>query len=595
MIHLFLSNPTSNRGGPGSFFKKIKLHHRRPLSHYYLLLYLISQACLKKGKPQAARKDKREDTGTAYGILYGFMMMVVLYDNATTTTTTSGSGTGSPTYHGGGRGGNRKSSVDATTNASRSTTTASITSSSSTSLTRLKNLIPLLCGIFYICHYSIWTFFFDEGSGYGSGGTSSSSTSSSLSSSSLSCFHFFPHLPPPSLLTNGAEVAALATTATAAGTSTTSSTTTTTNDNSTTTKSKLGDDCYHVFVDVGSNVGVHGRFLLEPYHYPLSRFAVSFFQQQLSNTLEVTIEGNSSNNTISATATTPTTRQYSLEDVRSNVCIFAIEPNPQHTQRQLQLQESYRQMGWKYTYLGVGVSNTNFPGNITFQKRKDDTSPGSLGFTSMLSSTNKENVPENMSIESSVEVPTIRLASWLQEEILGRAIPKYNFTKDDPTVYDQAVNDMLNKKHTATTTATSTLTTTTSNSVASSSTPTRIPPTAIVKPIPPKVIMKLDVEGMEYLLLPDLISSGALCQVVDVIFGEFHYKDKFFPLVDKTTTLQLRTPLDARHYKSQLLQLLKYSKLHCKTSDNIYLNADDETYPNDGIPLPSNNNKTKTI
>ena len=26
----------------------------------------------------------------------------------------------------------------------------------------------------------------------------------------------------------------------------------------------LGNGCYHVFIDAGSNVGVHGRFLFEP-------------------------------------------------------------------------------------------------------------------------------------------------------------------------------------------------------------------------------------------------------------------------------------------------------------------------------------------
>ena len=430
-------------------------------------------------------------------------MMVFFNDDIPETTTTSSSSSSSssssPTYHRGGGicssgTGKRKSTESAT--ASRSTMSSTVTS--------MKNLIPILCGLFYICHYSIWVVF-EEGSGGGS---------TSIISSSSSCFHLFPHLPPSS----------------GAPTSTTSSTTTATNDNTTTTtttttKSKLllGDDCYHVFIDVGSNIGVHGRFLLEPYMYKKSRFAVRFFQQQFSNdVVEVYYSddsegGSDTTNSTTTTTTTTASKQYSLEDVRNNVCVIAIEPNPQHTHRQLEIQDSYRQMGWKYTYLGVGVSTTN-AGNVTFQKRNDDKSPGSLGFTSMLSPENKENVLENMVIESSVEVPTIRLASWLQEEILGRAIPKYNFTKKDPpAAYDRTVNDMLNQKQ-----STSATTTSTNNT---STTTTRT--TITVNPIPPKVIMKLDVEGMEYLLMPDLISSGSLCQIVDVIFGEFHFKDKF--------------------------------------------------------------------
>ena len=33
-------------------------------------------------------------------------------------------------------------------------------------------------------------------------------------------------------------------------------------------RSALADGCYHIFVDGGANIGVHGRFLLEPGKYP---------------------------------------------------------------------------------------------------------------------------------------------------------------------------------------------------------------------------------------------------------------------------------------------------------------------------------------
>jgi len=34
-------------------------------------------------------------------------------------------------------------------------------------------------------------------------------------------------------------------------------------------QSKLGDGCYHIFLDVGSNIGIHARFLYEPDRYPI--------------------------------------------------------------------------------------------------------------------------------------------------------------------------------------------------------------------------------------------------------------------------------------------------------------------------------------
>ena len=65
---------------------------------------------------------------------------------------------------------------------------------------------------------------------------------------------------------------------------------------------KLGDGCYHVFLDVGANRGVHGRFLFEPQKYPKSK-AVKLFEEW-----------------------------FGSPDERDNrlVCVFAFEPNPAH-------------------------------------------------------------------------------------------------------------------------------------------------------------------------------------------------------------------------------------------------------------------------
>ena len=36
---------------------------------------------------------------------------------------------------------------------------------------------------------------------------------------------------------------------------------------------KLADGCYHVFLDVGSNIGMHVRFLFEPFLYNKAHLA----------------------------------------------------------------------------------------------------------------------------------------------------------------------------------------------------------------------------------------------------------------------------------------------------------------------------------
>ena len=46
------------------------------------------------------------------------------------------------------------------------------------------------------------------------------------------------------------------------------------------TRSKLGDGCYHIFLDVGANIGVHGRFLYEPELYPKAVTARSIFDAE---------------------------------------------------------------------------------------------------------------------------------------------------------------------------------------------------------------------------------------------------------------------------------------------------------------------------
>jgi hypothetical protein len=39
-----------------------------------------------------------------------------------------------------------------------------------------------------------------------------------------------------------------------------------------------------------------------------------------------------------------------------------------------------------------------------------------------------------------------------------------------------------------------------------------------------KVVMKMDIEGAEYIVLPRLVSSGVFCNAIDFAFGEIHPK-----------------------------------------------------------------------
>ena len=81
---------------------------------------------------------------------------------------------------------------------------------------------------------------------------------------------------------------------------------------------KLGDGCYHVFLDVGSNIGIHGRFLFEPQKYPDSTSSVATFDREFGSPRD--------------------NRLY---------CVFAFEPNPKFEQRHLDLEKAYRTLLWE--------------------------------------------------------------------------------------------------------------------------------------------------------------------------------------------------------------------------------------------------------
>ena len=69
---------------------------------------------------------------------------------------------------------------------------------------------------------------------------------------------------------------------------------------------KLGDGCYHVFLDVGAKIVIHTRFLYEPHRYPDSMTSVAAFAEKFGSQRD--------------------NRDY---------CVFAFEPNPKFEQRHL--------------------------------------------------------------------------------------------------------------------------------------------------------------------------------------------------------------------------------------------------------------------
>jgi len=253
-------------------------------------------------------------------------------------------------------------------------------------------------------------------------------------------------------------------------------------------KRRLADGCYHVFLDVGSNVGVHGRFLLEPDKYNETWAAVTLFE-----------------------------REFGKKRDNRDFCVFAFEPNPAHIERQKEISSAYKAMGWRYEPISAGVGDSD--GNITFYHVNDKKANNEWGFTSRIIA---GGTPEH--------VPVIRLASWLQKEVQNREIPvpfrEYKYG--------------------------------------------------------PKVVMKMDVEGMEFIVLPDLLLSGALCSTIDYVFGEWHYPAVYYPMKFTENNFVLNTPEEAKPFGESMLKMIQTVRF-CKTR---YETVDDESYLFDGKPLP---------
>lgn len=271
---------------------------------------------------------------------------------------------------------------------------------------------------------------------------------------------------------------------------------------------KLADGCYHVFVDVGANIGVHARFLFEPEKYPNATLAKSWFDEAFGT----------------------------FRDNR-NVCVFAFEPNPKHKERLSQLQHVYQAMGWRYVPIFSGVSDHE--GDLTFVASRDTLGRGFSARETSKTSNGKETT-----------VPVVRLASWLQKEVHGRQIP--------PKPYGEVLNNKMDSN------------------------------TTVQQQREPTVVMKLDVETLEFVVLPDLLLSGALCDTVNRVFGEVHYQ--FFPLEFHYNGLKLTKAKEAKAYFMSQLRLLEISP-NCNTT---WTTEDDESHSEDGMPFPVPDAATST-
>ena len=140
-------------------------------------------------------------------------------------------------------------------------------------------------------------------------------------------------------------------------------------------------------------------------------------------------------------------------------------------------------------------------------------------------------------------VEIIRLASWIQDEIVDRQLPT--------TQYSEV-------------------------------------------PSEPKIIMKLDIEGLEFKVFPDLLTTGILCNHINFLMGEFHYdpgNHNYYPIeLTADGKHVLRHRKEGQQLANELLRLVEITD-NCLTKISL---EDDESYLTDPHEYPKPNSTTTT-
>ena len=250
---------------------------------------------------------------------------------------------------------------------------------------------------------------------------------------------------------------------------------------------RLGDGCRHVFLDVGSNRGVHVRFLMEgPAVYPGSRYLQwGFFQQH-----------------------------YGPRFVNdSTICSFGFEPNPAHAERLRRLALRLRANGRRAEWFNAAASNrtgtltmyhNSWRGNMSgssewgfsaFGRRLEEAHPVNSTHKVRHDGTLKERSSEHLNAVKEKQKAAEHaywVAEWWRKN--GGGIETVPMIDLGLFILTELVNRRIPPA------------------------PHGIHPSEVR---PPSIIMKLDVEGAELDVLERMRTLNVLCEV-DVITCELH-------------------------------------------------------------------------
>lgn len=267
--------------------------------------------------------------------------------------------------------------------------------------------------------------------------------------------------------------------------------------------SNLLDGCYHVYLDVGSNLGIQVRKLFEPSLYPKAKI----------NRVFNILFGNE------------TIRKHELEQNDKYVCAVGFEPNSKLSSYLKEIESSYNKCGWRVKFLTETAVSDHYESGQFYsdgEYHKYEWGGGILPHA-IIRTAKDDSVKDNYE-----KVNVIRLSDFLKHVVGKRRIP--------------VVGKQSSRR-------------------------------------PPRVVMKVDIEGSEIEVIPDLLFSGGL-EFVNILMMEWH---AFVQLKEerKQATSILESIIDSMSNYSRIME----DELGTKHAFRL-LNVDDESYHISKYDLP---------
>ena len=209
-------------------------------------------------------------------------------------------------------------------------------------------------------------------------------------------------------------------------------------------------------------------------------------------------------------------------------CVFSFEPNPKHTPQLQRIETVYRALGYRHLHFPMAVSSENT--TLTLLRAQNNQFDADAHLIKNREDLQHQRLKAHVSrANTTVTATVVDFVEFLRVHVLARQLP----------------TGMRGKG---------------------------------------QVVIKMDIEGEEYNLLPHLITSGVLCQSTDLLLIEWHIRNSrwflkgVLPLpIVKEKVVQLQKSMS---------MLLALSRPSCKTE---LRKIDDESFSHDSLdtnPLP---------